>query len=365
MDKHYMKIALDLAKLGKGKVNPNPLVGAVIVKDKKIIAKGYHEKYGEDHAEVNAFKNAKENVAGATMYVTLEPCSHYGKTPPCVDKIIDNKISRVVIGMMDPNKLVLGQGIKKLQDAGIEVEVGVLEEECKKLNEVFIKYIKNKKPFVVLKAAMSLDGKISTASGESKWITGNKSRSEVHKLRNDLSAIMVGVDTVIIDNPYLTCRIVDGRNPIRIIIDSKLRIPKDSNVLENTNDIKTIIATTEKAPKEKIDYLENLGVWVIKTKSKDEKVNLKELMIKLGELKIDSILLEGGSTLNYSALEVGIVDKVLVYIAPKIIGGVNSKTPVGGNGIEQLKDAFKIKDLNISMVSEDVLIQGYIGGEEN
>nr|WP_156987955.1 bifunctional diaminohydroxyphosphoribosylaminopyrimidine deaminase/5-amino-6-(5-phosphoribosylamino)uracil reductase RibD [Paeniclostridium sordellii] len=365
VDKHYMKIALDLAKLGKGKVNPNPLVGAVIVKDKKIIAKGYHEKYGEDHAEVNAFKNAKENVAGATMYVTLEPCSHYGKTPPCVDKIIDNKISRVVIGMMDPNKLVLGQGIKKLQDAGIEVEVGVLEEECKKLNEVFIKYIKNKKPFVVLKAAMSLDGKISTASGESKWITGNKSRSEVHKLRNDLSAIMVGVDTVIIDNPYLTCRIVDGRNPIRIIIDSKLRIPKDSNVLENTNDIKTIIATTEKAPKEKIDYLENLGVWVIKTKSKDEKVNLKELMIKLGELKIDSILLEGGSTLNYSALEVGIVDKVLVYIAPKIIGGVNSKTPVGGNGIEQLKDAFKIKDLNISMVSEDVLIQGYIGGEEN
>lgn len=365
VDKHYMKIALDLAKLGKGKVNPNPLVGAVIVKDKKIIAKGYHEKYGEDHAEVNAFKNAKENLAGATMYVTLEPCSHYGKTPPCVDKIIDNKISRVVIGMMDPNKLVLGQGIKKLQDAGIEVEVGVLEEECKKLNEVFIKYIKNEKPFVVLKAAMSLDGKISTASGESKWITGNKSRSEVHKLRNDLSAIMVGVDTVIIDNPYLTCRIVDGRNPIRIIIDSKLRIPKDSNVLENTNDIKTIIATTEKAPKEKIDYLENLGVWVIKTKSTDEKVNLKELMIKLGELKIDSILLEGGSTLNYSALEVGIVDKVLVYIAPKIIGGVNSKTPVGGNGIEQLKDAFKIKDLNISMVSEDVLIQGYIGGEEN
>lgn len=365
MDKHYMKIALDLAKLGKGKVNPNPLVGAVIVKDKKIIAKGYHEKYGEDHAEVNAFKNAKENLAGATMYVTLEPCSHYGKTPPCVDKIIDNKISRVVIGMMDPNKLVLGQGIKKLQDAGIEVEVGVLEEECKKLNEVFIKYIKNKKPFVVLKAAMSLDGKISTALGESKWITGNKSRSEVHKLRNDLSAIMVGVDTVIIDNPHLTCRIVDGRNPIRIIVDSKLRIPKNSNVLENTNDIKTIVATTEKAAKEKIDYLENLGVWVIKTKSTDEKVNLKELMIKLGELKVDSILLEGGSTLNYSALEVGIVDKVLIYIAPKIIGGVNSKTPVGGNGIAHLKDAFKIKNLNISMVSEDVLLQGYIGGERN
>nr|WP_279306196.1 bifunctional diaminohydroxyphosphoribosylaminopyrimidine deaminase/5-amino-6-(5-phosphoribosylamino)uracil reductase RibD [Paeniclostridium sordellii] len=365
VDKHYMKIALDLAKEGKGKANPNPLVGAVIVKDKKIISKGYHKKYGEDHAEVNAFKNAKENVAGATMYVTLEPCSHYGKTPPCVDKIINNKISRVVIGMMDPNKLVSGQGIKKLQDAGIEVEVGVLGEECKKLNEVFIKYIKNKKPFVVLKAAMSLDGKISTSSGESKWITGNKSRSEVHKLRNDLSAIMVGVDTVIIDNPYLTCRIVDGRNPIRIIVDSKLRIPKDSNVLENTNDIKTIIATTEKAAKEKIDYLKNIGVWVIKTKSTDEKVNLKELMIKLGELKIDSILLEGGSMLNYSALEVGIVDKVLIYIAPKIIGGVNSKTPVGGNGIEQLKDAFKIKDLNISMVSEDVLIQGYIGGEEN
>lgn len=364
MDKYYMDIALSLGKKGEGRVNPNPIVGALIVKDEKIIAKGYHEKYGEAHAEVNAFKNAKENVFGATMYVTLEPCSHYGKTPPCVDNIIDNKISRVVIGMVDPNPLVSGKGIKRLRDAGIDVTVGVLEEECKKVNEVFIKYIKNKKPFVVLKSAMSLDGKIATAFGESKWITGNEARSEVHKLRNDLSAIMVGVDTVIMDNPQLTCRMLEGRNPIRIIVDSTLRIPKDSKVLENTNEIKTIIATTEKAPKEKVDYLENLGVMIIKTKSKDGKVNLKELMIKLGELKVDSILLEGGATLNHSALEVGIVDKVLIYIAPKIIGGAKSKTPVGGNGIEKLKSAFKVKDLTVSMVGEDILLQGYIGGEE-
>ncbi|MEG2291361.1 MAG: bifunctional diaminohydroxyphosphoribosylaminopyrimidine deaminase/5-amino-6-(5-phosphoribosylamino)uracil reductase RibD [Clostridium sp.] len=364
MDKYYMDIALSLARKGKGMVNPNPIVGAVIVKNKKIIAKGYHEKYGETHAEVNAFKNAEENVFGATMYITLEPCSHYGKTPPCVDKIIENKIARVVIGMVDPNPLVSGKGIKKLRDAGIDVMVGVLEEECRKANEVFIKYIEKKKPFVVLKSAMSLDGKIATAFGESKWITGKKSRREVHKLRNDLSAIMVGVDTVIMDNPQLTCRMLEGRNPTRIIVDSELRIPKNSKVLENINDIKTIIATTQKVEKEKVDYLEKLGVVIIKTKSKDGKVNLKELMIRLGELKVDSILLEGGATLNYSAIEAKIIDKILIYVAPKIIGGVKSKTPVGGNGIEQLKDAFKVKDLNVSIVGEDILLQGYIGDEE-
>ncbi len=299
------------------------------------------------------------------MYVTLEPCSHYGKTPPCVDQIIENRIKRVVIGMVDPNPLVSGKGVKKLQEAGIDVTVGILEDKCKKLNEVFIKYITKKKPFVVLKTAMSLDGKISTTSGESKWITDKEARENVHILRNELTAIMIGIDTVIIDNPELTCRIPNGRNPIRIVVDSNLRIPYDSKILQTAKKFKTIIATTEKARKEKIHKLKDLGIIVIETKSKNEKVDLKDLMHKLGNQNIDSILLEGGSTLNYSALESGIVDKILVYIAPKIIGGMKSKTPVGGSGISHLKDAFKVRELSTSIIGKDILLQGYIEGDES
>ena len=346
-------------------MNPNPLVGAVIVNDGKIIGKGYHESYGKAHAEINAFKDAEtELIEGSTMYVTLEPCSHYGKTPPCVDQI-ENRIKRVVIGMVDPNPLVSGKGVKKLQEAGIDVTVGILEDKCKKLNEVFIKYITKKKPFVVLKTAMSLDGKISTTSGESKWITDKEARENVHILRNELTAIMIGIDTVIIDNPELTCRIPNGRNPIRIVVDSNLRIPYDSKILQTAKKFKTIIATTEKARKEKIHKLKDLGIIVIETKSKNEKVDLKDLMHKLGNQNIDSILLEGGSTLNYSALESGIVDKILVYIAPKIIGGMKSKTPVGGSGISHLKDAFKVRELSTSIIGKDILLQGYIEGDES
>ncbi len=357
-----MDIALHLARKGAGKVNPNPLVGAVIVNDGKIIGKGYHESYGKAHAEINA---ETELIEGSTMYVTLEPCSHYGKTPPCVDQIIENRIKRVVIGMVDPNPLVSGKGVKKLQEAGIDVTVGILEDKCKKLNEVFIKYITKKKPFVVLKTAMSLDGKISTTSGESKWITDKEARENVHILRNELTAIMIGIDTVIIDNPELTCRIPNGRNPIRIVVDSNLRIPYDSKILQTAKKFKTIIATTEKARKEKIHKLKDLGIIVIETKSKNEKVDLKDLMHKLGNQNIDSILLEGGSTLNYSALESGIVDKILVYIAPKIIGGMKSKTPVGGSGISHLKDAFKVRELSTSIIGKDILLQGYIEGDES
>ncbi len=298
-----MDIALHLARKGAGKVNPNPLVGAVIVNDGKIIGKGYHESYGKAHAEINAFKDAEtELIEGSTMYVTLEPCSHYGKTPPCVDQIIENRIKRVVIGMVDPNPLVSGKGVKKLQEAGIDVTVGILEDKCKKLNEVFIKYITKKKPFVVLKTAMSLDGKISTTSGESKWITDKEARENVHILRNELTAIMIGIDTVIIDNPELTCRIPNGRNPIRIVVDSNLRIPYDSKILQTAKKFKTIIATTEKARKEKIHKLKDLGIIVIETKSKNEKVDLKDLMHKLGNQNIDSILLEGGFNIKLLSL---------------------------------------------------------------
>lgn len=354
-----MKLALDLAKKGIGLVNPNPMVGAVIVKDNKIIGKGYHEKYGQNHAEVNAIKSATESIEGSTMYVTLEPCSHYGNTPPCVDRIIKNKISKVVIASHDPNPLVSGRGIKKLRENGIEVVTGILDDENKRLNEVFMKYIIEKIPFVVMKIAMSLDGKICTASGHSKWISCDKSREEVHKLRGNLSAILVGVNTVIKDNPKLTCRIEGGKNPIRIITDSTLRIPLESNVI-NDNQSRTIIVTTDRADYKKAEELKSRGIELLFTNSKENRVDLKDMIRKLGELKIDSILLEGGSQLNFSALNEGIVDKVQFYIAPKIIGGVNSKTPIGGLGIDKLSDCFKLKNMITSNIGEDVLIEGYI-----
>ena len=355
-----MQLAIELARKGEGKVNPNPMVGAVIVRDGIVIGEGYHEKYGEGHAEVNAFKSLKEDPSEATMYVTLEPCSHYGKTPPCVDKIVENNIKRVVIGMIDPNPLVAGKGVDKLKKAGIEVKVGILEDECKKLNEVFIKYILSKKPFVVLKAAMSLDGKIATRTGESKWISSKKSRLQVHNLRNKLSVIMVGVNTVIKDYPELTCRIQNGSNPIRIIVDSILRIPMNSKVLQN-KDNKTIIATTKRANMKNMQELLKKNIKVLIIEEKNGQVNLNALIKKLGELNIDSILLEGGGTLNYSALEENIVDKVMIYISPKIIGGEFSKTPVGGIGIDKLNDAFKLKDITANIVDEDILVEGYIG----
>lgn len=398
MDEKYMKLAMELAKKGEGKVNPNPLVGAVIVKDKEVIGKGYHKIFGGNHAEVEAFNSLDNESYGATMYVTLEPCSHYGKTPPCVDKIIENKISKVIIGCLDPNPIVKGNGLKKLKSAGIEVEISKLEYKCKSLNEVFMKYISSKKPFVVLKTAMSLDGKISTYTGESKWITGENSRKSVHKLRNKYMGIMVGVNTVIKDNPELTCRLESGNNPVRIIVDSTLRIPMNSKVilnnknlydlnilkkingeLENSRDyfrvdnnlsfnnkksLKdiTIIATTNKADKEKIKLLESKGILVIITKQKNNKVDLNDLMIKLGRLNIDSILLEGGAELNFSAINEKIVDKVICYIAPKIIGGTLAKTPIGGQGIEKLIDAINIKNMSLKSIGEDVVIEGYIEG---
>lgn len=363
LKEEYMALALELAKKGIGRVHPNPMVGAVIVKDGKILGQGYHQKCGEGHAEVNAFKDAEErneNVEGAEMYVTLEPCSHFGKTPPCADKIIEKKISKVFIGTLDPNPLVAGRGVKKLKNAGIEVEYGILESGCYKLNEVFMKYIVKKVPFVVMKTGMSLDGKIATYSGESKWITGEKSREDVHKLRNELTGIMVGINTVLKDNPELTCRIEGGRNPIRIVVDSNLRIPMECKIVNTAEEVETIVATTDKSNLEKKKKLERKGVKVIVVPSKNEKVDLKELMIILGDLKIDSILLEGGGTLNFSALEQKIVDKVKIYIAPKIIGGETSKTPIEGIGIRNLKDAFKINNLSVSTMGEDILIEGYV-----
>lgn len=364
MYEKYMKLALELAYKGKGKVSPNPMVGAVIVKDSKIIGSGYHKEYGREHAEINAINSSSEDISGSTMYVTLEPCSHYGKTPPCVDAIIKNKISKVVIGYIDPNIKVCGKGVKKLRENNIEVEIGVLEKECKKINEVFIKYISKKKPFVIMKSAMSLDGKIATSSGESKWISCEESRLEVHNLRSEVSGIMVGVNTIIKDDAELTCRVKNGKNPTRIIVDSNLRVPLDSNVVNSMHKARTIIATINNIKKDKIDLLKSKGVEVIITKEKNKRVDLNDLMLKLGELEIDSILLEGGGNLNYSALEEKIVDKIQIYIAPKIIGGASSKTPVEGEGIKLLSEAFEIEDIETKIIGGDIFIEGYVKGRE-
>lgn len=365
MDSLYMAKALELAKLGIGYTNPNPLVGAVIVKDGRIIGEGYHKKYGDAHAEINAFRNATEDVAGATMYVTLEPCSHFGKTPPCANAIVEKGIKRVVIAMKDPNPLVAGKGIAILRDHSIEVTTGVMEKEAKHLNEVFIKFITTDLPFCTLKTAMTLDGKIAAYTGDSRWITNAKSRKYVHELRHRFSSIMVGIGTVIADDPLLTTRLdnIHGKNPIRIVVDTKGTIPLDAKVLITNENTKTILATTEAINKEKLKHIKDTGTEVIITPLKDSRVDLPSLMKSLGDMKIDSVLLEGGSTLNYTALKEGIVDKVISFIAPKIIGGASSKTPVGGDGIPYMKDAITFNNISVSKLSDDVMIEAYIGKE--
>lgn len=357
-----MRRALELSIKAVGFVNPNPMVGAVIVKDNRIIGEGYHEYFGGPHAEVNAFKNAKEDVEGATMYVTLEPCSHYGKTPPCAHAIVRNKISKVVIGMIDPNPIVAGRGIEILRSNGIKVVTGIMEAEIKKINEIFIKYITEKEPFCIMKTAMTLDGKIATSSGDSKWISNEKSRLYVHQLRHKITGIMVGIGTVLKDDPELTTRREDkiSINPIRIIIDSKARIPLEAKVLKCDEKTKTIIVTTEFAQESKVEAIKQKGAEVIMIPSKNNRVDLKYLMKVLGDMGIDSILLEGGSTLNYSALEEGIVDKVITFISPKIFGGTLGKTPVGGEGIEQVKDSILLTDTEITRFNEDIMIEGYV-----
>ena len=359
-DEYYMRLALGLAAKGRGIVAPNPMVGAVIVKSDRIIGQGYHEKYGNPHAEVNAFDSVTEDVEGATIYVTLEPCSHYGKTPPCADLIIQKKIKRVVVGSLDPNPLVSGRGVRKLQAAGIEVAAGVLAKESQELNEVFMKFITTKQPFVVLKTAMSLDGKIATRTGASKWISGEESRKRVHQERGYLSGIMVGINTVLRDDPKLTARIPGSKNPVRIVVDSQLRIPLDANVVQQQTEAPTIILTTNKADSEKRSLLTEKGITILTISERNGQVDLQDGMTKLGTRNIDSILLEGGSELNYSALEAGIVDKVQMYIAPKIIGGSTSFTPVGGKGIEQLSEAFPVKRITTRTIGEDILIEGYL-----
>ncbi|KNZ41784.1 bifunctional diaminohydroxyphosphoribosylaminopyrimidine deaminase/5-amino-6-(5-phosphoribosylamino)uracil reductase RibD [Acetobacterium bakii] len=355
-DEIFMQMAIDLAQKGCGWVNPNPMVGAFIVKNGKIIGRGYHQKYGELHAERHAIADCRGSTRGATLYVTLEPCCHHGKTPPCTDAIIASGIAKVVIGSIDPNALVAGKGIEILKNHGIEVVTGVLTEQCEKLNEVFFHYITKKTPFVVLKYAMTLDGKIATRIGKSKWITGESAREKVHLSRHRHAGIMVGVNTVIADDPLLTSRLPDTKNPSRIICDTHLRIPIDSKIVKTAREIETYIATSCD-DQEKIEPLLAAGCILLQLPKKNGSVNLNELMQRLGEKQLDSILLEGGSTLNFSALENGIVNRVQAYIASKLFGGETAKTPVGGKGISEVNQAFRLKNREITILDDDILIE--------
>lgn len=358
-DETYMQLALDLAVKGIGHVNPNPLVGAVIVKEGNVIGQGYHEKYGAFHAERNALASCKISPVGATMYVTLEPCCHYGKTPPCTNAIIENKIARVVIGTLDPNEKMAGKGVQILKEAGIEVLVGVLAQKCLSINEVYFYSTTKQTPFVVMKYAMTMDGKIATVTGKSRWITDKTTRDNVHVDRNRYAAIMVGIGTVLADNPMLTCRIEHGRNPIRIICDTNLRTALDSNIVKTAKDIRTILVTTKKDINLHKPYL-TMCCEILVVSKKDGRINLNSLMQKLFEKKIDSILLEGGSTLNFSALESKIIHKVQCYIAPKMFGGAFSKTPVEGKGFEEIKDCVTLKNSTITQMGHDILIESEV-----
>lgn len=359
-DEKYMRLAMQLAGNAIGRTSPNPLVGAVIVKDNRVVGCGWHRKAGTPHAEVHALNQAGELAQGADVYVTLEPCAHYGKTPPCAKALVEAKVKNVYGGLLDVNPKVAGKGFKILEDAGIHVEYGFLQDELRKQNEVFFKWIEHKKPFIVLKAAMTLDGKIATATGQSKWITNETSRAYGYKLRDIYDGIMVGINTVIEDNPMLTARVDGGKNPIRIVVDSSLKIDINANVVQDKS-AKTIIATTDKADKDKILKLQAQDVDVIVVdKDENDKVDIEKLLDILGQQNICSILVEGGATLSGSFVAKKLVDKVYFFIAPKIVGGKEAKTPVAGTGILNLQEALALKDIQIEKIEEDILIIGRV-----
>ena len=368
-EEKYMRRAIKLAKKGSGHVNPNPLVGAVIVRDGEIIGEGYHECYGQLHAERNAIANAKKrgnSLEGSTIYVTLEPCCHYGKTPPCTEAIIEEKIARVVVGSDDPNPLVSGKGFQMLREKGIEVIPHFLKEECDAMNHVFFHYIRTGTPYVAMKYAMTMDGKIACYTGDSKWVTGEESRAHVQTLRNHYKGIMAGIGTVLADDPMLNCRIEGGRDPIRIIADSHLRIPMDSQLVRTAGQQPLIVACLPDADEEKAAQLQEKGVEVLRipgvttadiTEEQKEVISLPVLMKELGARKIDGILLEGGGQLNESALQAGIVDRIYCYIAPKIFGGAQAKTPVEGQGLTRAADAWQFDRIGMQEFGQDILLE--------
>src|SRR3989338_9437215 len=326
-----MELAIKLAERGKGLTSPNPMVGCIVVKRGRIVGKGFHRKAGTEHAEILALNEAGKKAINSTMYVNLEPCSHWGKTPPCTEKIVVAGVREIIIGMKDPNPLV--DGFRELKFRGLKTKIGILEKDAKKLNEVYFKCIKSHRPFVILKVAMSVDGKIATSTGDSKYITSKEARAYVHQLRSEVDGVIVGLNTVLRDNPELTPRLVKGKDPMKIVVDSRLKTPKNCNLMKDPT--KFIIATTNNAPKSEIRKFQQKGVNVIATKSKKGMVDLQDLMRQLGKHEITSIMIEGGSHLNSSAIKEGIVDKVLIFTAPKIIG--NGISPINSLGIKKIR----------------------------
>jgi len=361
-DRHYMKIALELAARGKGYTSPNPMVGAVVVKDGQIVGKGWHEKVGGPHAEVNAIDDAGELAAGSTIYVTLEPCNHQGRTPPCTEKILSAGIKHVVMAMKDPNPDVSGGGADFLTQNGVPVESGILEAEARRLNESFIKFIRTKRPFVTLKCAATLDGRIATRTGDSKWVTGETSRKYVHELRHEMDAIMVGINTVKADNPSLTTRLEDkkGVDPIRIVLDSKLSIPEDSKILQIPSGSDTLIITGNSELSPKRMAVEKSGVSVVDAALKDNRIDLDALMNQLGQMGISSLLIEGGAQVAASALQAKIVNKVNFFYAPKILGGDDGIPMCCGTGPELMANSIPVRDVTVRLFDNDIMIEGYL-----
>ena len=361
-DQEFMCYALALAEKSRGRTSPNPLVGAVIVRDNRIVGEGYHQKAGEAHAEVHAFNQAGDLARGATLYVTLEPCCHWGRTQPCTKAITRAGIANVYVALKDPNPSVAGNGTRELEEAGIHVNVGLCKREAQRLNEAYLKYTTTNQPFVILKVATSLDGKIATASGESQWITSQASRVKGHEIRDQVDAIVVGIETVLHDNPSLTTRLPNrrGKNPIRIVLDSHGRTPSTAKIFNPDNRAGVIVAVTKQATAENIANLKAVGAEVLTIQEKDGRVCMGALICELGRRQITSVLIEGGGEVNASALRAGIVDKVVFFIAPMLIGGKAAPGPVGGEGIQYLSEAHTLRDLTVTPISGDFLIEGYL-----
>ena len=361
-----MQMALDLAKKGEGFTSPNPMVGAVIIKDGKVVGKGYHKAYGEAHAEVNAIDDAGALAENATLYVTLEPCNHKGRTPPCTDKVVASGIRRVVAAMNDPNPDVKGGGLDYLERHGITITVGVCEKQAKRLNEIFIKYVETKRPFTIVKCAATLDGRIATKTGDSRWVTGEESRQFVHQLRHAVDAVMVGINTVEKDDPSLTTRLTTRQknlkqlDPIRIILDTHLRISEKAKLLQLHSDSDTILITAPLVSSDKKARLEKKGVRIIESPVIDGLIDLDRLMDLLGSLGITSLLIEGGGRVFASALSTGIVDKVLFFYAPKILGGDDGIPICKGPGVDLMDNCIQVKDIRVRRFGDDIMVEGYI-----
>ncbi|HWR44793.1 bifunctional diaminohydroxyphosphoribosylaminopyrimidine deaminase/5-amino-6-(5-phosphoribosylamino)uracil reductase RibD [Sporomusa sp.] len=364
MDEYYMRQALTIAQYAEGRTSPNPLVGAVIVNEGRIVGQGWHRQAGTPHAEIHALAQAGDLAKGATVYVTLEPCSHHGRTGPCADALIQAGVKKVVVAMTDPNPLVAGNGLTRLRSAGIDVVEGVLAAEAAKINEVFIKWIVTGMPWGVLKTAMSLDGKIAAYTGHSKWITCSAAREHVHKLRDTYDGILVGIGTVLADNPELTTRLPStGQNPVRIIVDSMARTPLSAKVVTD-GQAQTIIAVSWAAPAERVEALRSRGVEVLTLEQTPTGIDLRHLFKILGERRITSVLVEGGAAINASVLAANLIDKVHCFIAPKILGGKNAPSPVGGMGIPAVDQAIMLEETTAESIGTDILITGYITGRE-